>query len=83
MTTYTLEGNRVRVQRPNGTTYALTGYQLDYCIDQAARLMNQCPNQALNATLAEMRGALDVLNAEYASEANTEWAKIGAKGGEL
>lgn len=82
--TYTMEGDKVRVTRQNGTTYALSGKHLNYCITTATRLMNQCPNRTLAATLEEMVAAMDVLvNAKYATDTNTAWAAMGVKGGAL
>jgi hypothetical protein len=80
---YELEGNKVRVSRPNGVTYALTGEQLDYCLSVANRRMGQCPNATLARSRDELREALDVLNVLYATDTQAAWARMGCKGGAM
>jgi len=80
---YELEGNKVRVSRPNGVIYAMTGEQLDYCICVADRCMGQSPNAALARSRDELREALDVLNVLYATDTQAAWAAMGVKGGAM
>jgi len=83
MVTYAMEGDRVRVTRPNGVSYALTGEHLEYCISVAERIMATSPNATLSGALAELRGALGILNLKYAVDVNTAWAQMGVKGGAM